>query len=209
MTSLADWLRVEHLGDIAKAQRDRFLHYVLPIADKCLAMVSGNHEAAIKRHYERDVFYEIVSEIKKEAGHPPEYRLSLDYNGWLVLMFRRDAQHTRRTMRIYLHHGFVGGKLAGAKALNMQRWLWTHDADLVIFGHSHNTGVQVEATESVTAAGKVRYNHRMGAYSGTFLRGAEYAQQRGYFPLALSQIEIVLRPGAKEQRDRVKVIASL
>jgi len=209
VTALADWLKVEHLGDLAKAQRDRFLDYTLPIAHKCLALVSGNHEGAIRRHYERDIHSEIVTAIKQAAGHSADYRLSLDYCGWLLLQFRRDERRTRRVIRIYLHHGFVGGKLAGAKALNMQRWLWTHDADLVVFGHSHNTSVQPEAVESVTTAGTIRYQHRIGAYAGTFMRGAEYAQQKGYFPLPSSQIEIVLRPGAREQRDRVKVITSL
>jgi len=223
---LADWLKVEHLADLAKAQRDRFLDYTLPIAHKCLALVSGNHEGAIRRHYERDIHSEIVTAIKQAAGHEPDYRLSLDHCGWLLLVFHRDERRTRRTIKLYLHHGFVGGKLAGAKALNlhhgfvggklagakalnMQRWLWSHCADLVLFGHSHNTGVQVEAVEGVTIRGTVTYSHRMGAYAGTFMRGAEYAQQKGYFPLPLSQIEIVLRPGAREQRDRVKVITSL
>lgn len=209
ITALADWLKVEHLGDLAAAQKERFLDYTLPIADKCLGLVGGNHEAAIRRHYERDVFYEIVQAIKQRAGHPPEYRLSLDYCGWMLLHFKRDGLRTRRTIRVYLHHGFVGGKLAGAKSLNMQRWLWSHAADLVLFGHSHNTGVQVEAVEEVSSHGKVGYQHRIGAYAGTFLRGAEYAQEKGYFPLPLSQIEVILRPGAIEQRDRVKVVTSL
>jgi predicted phosphodiesterase len=208
-SALADWLRVEHLGDIARAQRDRFLDIIKPIADRCLAIVGGNHEWAIKQHYERDILYEIVSEIKKAAGHPADYRLCFDSCGWLVLTFRREAGRTRRTLRIYLHHGFVGGKLAGAKALNMQRWLWTHDADLVLFGHSHNTGIQVEAVESVTTAGKILFQHRIGAYAGTFLRGAEYAQRKGYFPLPLAHVEVVLRPGAVEYRDRIKVLASI
>jgi len=206
VTALADWLRVEHLADLARAQRDRFLDYVLPIADKCLGLVSGNHETAIKKYYERDIHYEIVQAIKQAAGHPPEYRLGLDVCGWMLLVFMRDGVRTRRSLKLYLHHGFVGGKLAGAKALNMQRWLWTHDADLVLFGHSHNTGVQVEAVEGLSRGGKVTYSHRMGAYAGTFMRGAEYAQQKGYFPLPLSQIEVVLRPGAVEQRDRLRVV---
>jgi predicted phosphodiesterase len=206
VTSLADWLKVEHLGDLAKAQRDRYLDHVLPIADKCLGLVGGNHERAIKRYYERDIHAEIVTAIKQAAGHPPEFRLGLDYCGWLQLFFRVDDKHTRGRTDIYLHHGFVGGKLAGAKALNMQRWLWSHDADLVLFGHSHNTGVQVEAVEEITRYGTVRYQHRIGAYAGTFMRGAEYAQEKGYFPLPLARVEIQLRPGAKARSERLRVV---
>ena len=34
VTALADWLKVAHLADLAKAQRDRFLDHVLPIAEE-------------------------------------------------------------------------------------------------------------------------------------------------------------------------------
>ena len=206
VTSLADWLKVEHLADLAKAQRDRFLDYVLPIADKCIALVGGNHEAAIRKHYERAIHLEIVDAIKQAAGHPPDYRMSLDYCGWLQLRFRVDDKHTRSTLNWYLHHGFVGGKLAGAKALNLQRWLWSHDADLVLFGHSHNTGTQVEAVESVNRFGKVVYQNRLGAYAGTFMTGAEYAKEKGYFPMPKARIEIQLKPGAVEKSDRLRVV---
>lgn len=208
--SLADWLKVHHLGDLARAQKERFLELVEPIAGKCLALVEGNHEAAIRRRYERDIYRELVLGIKEQAGFPVGHRLALGVCGWLLLSFyRADRQtKTRRTMRFYLHHGFVGGKLAGAKALNMQRWLWTHNADCVIFGHSHNTGVQVEAVESCTTGGRIEYAQRLGVYGGTYMRGARYAQEKGYFPLPLAQVEIRVKPGSVKLEDRLHVVTS-
>jgi calcineurin-like phosphoesterase family protein len=203
---MADWFRVAHLADLAKAQRDRFLEIVRPIAGKCLALVEGNHEHSIRRHYERDIYSDIVTDIKEGAGHPADYKLALGVCGWLLLHFRRPDGKSRRTFRFNLHHGFVGGKLAGAKALNMQRWLWTHDADLVIFGHSHNTGIQVETVESVTVGGHVHYQNRVGCYGGSFMVGAQYAQRKGYFPIPLGHVEIVLRPGARYAPDRLTVM---
>jgi predicted phosphodiesterase len=208
VASLADWMQVVHLGDIAKAQRERFVEYVAPIAGKCLGLIEGNHERAIHKYYERDVYAEIVSAIKDAGGFEPDDDLAFGYSGWLMLHFYRSDKRERGSIiRINLHHGFVGGKLAGAKALNMQRWLWTHEADLVIMGHSHNSGVQPEAVEKVRG-NRVMLENRLGCYAGTYMSGAGYAEEKGYLPLALTQPVILLQPGAHEQRDQIRVVSS-
>jgi len=205
--SLADWVTIRDLGDLACAQRERFLDIVQPIAHKCLALVEGNHERAIYRHYERHIFGEIVAGIKDAGGFGADHRLSLGYTGWLILAYHR-SEKREGTGRICvnLHHGFVGGRLAGAKALNMQRWLWNHDADLVIFGHSHNTMSQIEAVEKVRGS-QVAFDHRIGIFCGTFMNGAQYAQERGYMPLPKTSLEVLLQPRARERRDRIKVLS--
>lgn len=206
-TSLAPWIAVADLVDLASAQRDRFLDIVEPIAGKCLGLLEGNHERAIRKYYERDIYREIVAGIKQRGGFPANHRLALGYTGWLLLRFYRSGGSFRASViKLNLHHGFVGGKLAGAKALNMQRWLWTHDADLVLFGHSHNSGAQVEAVESVRGS-SIEHKNRIGAFTGTFMTGAEYATEKGYFPMPQSRIEIILRPGAAEWRDRIRVVS--
>jgi calcineurin-like phosphoesterase family protein len=204
-SALAPWVRVSHLGDLARAQRDRFLEMVQPIAGRCLGLVEGNHERAIRKYYERDIYLDIVQGVKEMGGFPADHKLALGYYGWLLLIFKRKDARTHSMIRINVHHGFVGGKLAGAKALNMQRWLWTHEADLVIFGHSHNSAAQVETVERVSRAGKAIRENRIGCYSGSFMSGAEYAEQRGYFPLPLGYQEITLRPGAHERRKQVQL----
>lgn len=211
VASLAPWVKLGDLADLAKAQRERFLALVEPIAGKCLGLIEGNHERQIQRHYERSVYSEIVTGIKEAGGFSADHNLALDYAGWLLLRFYRSEENEKRrvtVIRCYVHHGFAGGKLAGGKALNMQRWLWTHDADLVLFGHSHNTGTQVESVESV-AGGRIVHTHRIGAFSGTFLDGAEYATEKGYFPTPQTYLEIMLRPGAHEPRQRLRVVSSL
>jgi predicted phosphodiesterase len=213
--NLPDWMTLPDLADVVKVERDRFLGIIEPIAAKCLGLIEGNHETAIKRHYERDVFSEIVYAIKETGGI--EGNLALYYNGWLVLNFYRtkpgERKQTISKIRLSLHHGFVGGKLAGAKALNMQRWLWTHDCDIAIFGHSHNTGVQIEAIERLTKSGKIEHTNRYGCYAGTFLKSfnqdapSSYAERKGYFPGGQGGIEIVLRPKAAKADERIRVIS--
>jgi len=207
--SLAPWIKMAHLGDLARAQRDRFLEFVKPIASRCLAMVEGNHERAIKKYYERDIYSDLVTGVKEAGGFEPDYQLALGISGWMNWAFYRSDENKQRChmIRVNIHHGFVGGKLAGAKALTMQRWLWSHDADLVIFGHSHNAAVQVEAIEAMSGS-RVIHKHRVGCYGGTFMNGADYAIEKGYFPTPTTYVEIKVKPGTKELRDRIKVISS-
>jgi len=211
--SLAKWLTMADLVDLSKAQKDRFLELVRPIAHKCLALVEGNHELTIKRKTERDIFSEIVTGVKGAGKLEDIDLLGLGIYGWLQLIFRRSKEGATTMFDINLHHGFVGGRLAGAKALNMQRWLWAHDCDIAIFGHSHNTGVQVEAIETIDRAGNVSIKHRIGAFSGTFRKTineggpATYSEVKGFFPVPLAGVEIQLRPGAKLIEDRIRITA--
>ncbi|MBU1621854.1 MAG: metallophosphoesterase [Gammaproteobacteria bacterium] len=209
--TLASWFTVADLVDPPRAQIEKLMEYLLPIADKCLGLIEGNHESLIRHRYERDVYSEIVSQIKRAKGMAADESLALGVCGWLLLRFYRGERGGgAQTIKINCHHGFVGGRLAGAKALNMQRWLWTHSADLVIFGHSHNTSAQPEAVEGLNQAGDLVTEVRKGCFSGTFLRTTEngattYSEAAGYFPLPICGARITLRPGAARQAERVKI----
>lgn len=205
--TLADWITIHHLNDLSKAETDRVLGYLTPIAPKCLALLKGNHEELIRRKYERDIYSEIVTSIKDEAGLSGEEHLGLGYYGWMRLAFYSDGgQHLRSTIDVYLHHGFVGGKLSGSKALNMERLLWTHDADLILMGHSHNTLSLNASVESVDQYGNLKRTTRRGAFTGAFLRNADYAVKSGYLPAPVGTIEVVLQPGHIDPNKRVKVL---
>lgn len=228
--TVAKWL-LSHdaLTDIAAAQRDKFLSLVEPIADRCLGLISGNHEDAIRKHYERDIYREIVSGIKaiwrkKEQPRltPPD-RLGFGYNGWLDLRFRRKGENGARysgtRLVFYLHHGFVGGRLQGAKALNMQRMLWTHEAHVIIMGHSHNTLIQWEGVYRINERGTIVQERRVGFFSGSFLKSTlnasskkkddeawadTYSEKKGYLPMPIAHVGIRFRPGA-ERSDKLEL----
>lgn len=206
---LAPWISVADLVDLGRAQRDYFLDIVLPIADKVLCVLEGNHEAQFKRNTERDVYSEIVTAIKQRGKHPVDEPLGVEMSGWLRTTFNKGGP-----MKVYrwrLHHGFVGGRLAGAKALNMQRWLWNHDCDFALFGHSHNISIQPESVEYLDCGGNVRQKIRRGAFTGTFMRSYNedgppiYSERRGFFPMPVGGVEIEIRPHTKAAR-KVRMI---
>lgn len=211
---LADWVDVADLVDLAQAQRDRFLSIVKPIAGKCLGLVIGNHEGTIQRKFERDIYREIVVTLKGWGGFPNDHKLAFGVYGWLQLAFcwGEDKRGGSVVITGNVHHGFTGGRLGGAKALNMERWLWTHNADFVLFGHSHNADVYRRAVEYVGRNGHIRQQVRLGGYSGTFMRTvndggpATYIERRGYLPQPIGGIEVELRPGMQKGQQMVKMI---
>ncbi len=212
--TLASWIKVADLSDLAHAQVSRFVDIIKPIASKCLAMAEGNHETAITKHYERNVFSEIVTKVKEHGGFPADHQLGLGYSGYLRLGFHRSAEGKKRQgtrlITINLHHGYAGGRLAGGKALSMQRHLWTHSCDIAVFGHSHNTAIQIEAVEEIDGRGKVVYRKRIGAYAGSFLRtanegAATYSEVKGYLPLPIAGVCVLLQPHANNPDDVLHV----
>ena len=213
---LADWLVNKHsLADLAGAERERFVQMVEPIAGKCIGLLAGNHETAIQKHYERAIYNEIVTNVKTTGGFEPDRALALGYHGWLQLAFYHgpDKKGGSHVLRVSLHHGFTGGRLAGGKALAMQRWLWSHDADLVLMGHSHNIDTDVAAVYGIDKAGHHVEYVRKGAFTGTYLRSVSdqgtdtYAEVKGYMPAAVGGIQVLLHPMAKYQPQRVRIVA--
>jgi calcineurin-like phosphoesterase family protein len=204
---LADWIDISDLTDLARAQREKFLSIVKPIAGQCLGLICGNHETAIMKHYERDIYFEVVSGIKELGRFKSDHRLAFGYSGWLVLNFYRASGKERHKRTVFsLHHGYTGGKLAGAKALNMQRWLWRNDCDIALMGHSHNCDTYSVRVEGVDAGGNFYGRNRLGAFCGTFLDTSQpgidtYASVRGYPPTPVSYIKIILRPHSRAQQQ--------
>lgn len=204
--SLARWVKVSHLADLSKAQVTRFLDIVAPIAGKCLALIEGNHERAIQRHTERAIYSEIVTGIKERGNFAPDHVLGLGYSGWLMLHFYRSEQKRHATtLRLWLHHGYAGGRKPGGKANAMVDTMLTHDADLVVMGHCHDDMVLPVSVETVRG-GQVVKDVRKGCYGGTFLGSASYAEEKGYPPQPVMQPVVLLRPGQEAQKDRIRVM---
>lgn len=202
---IAPWLWGK--DDLPKAQRERLLEVLGPIRGKCLALVKGNHEDDILRRYEVDVYGPLVEAMKVDAGQ----MLAVGVQGFLVLRLVRSQ--SRASIVFYLHHGYTGGRLPGAKALALGRLSTHYDFDVALMGHSHVVQVLRQTRLSVATRGRrVIERPRVSAVCGTFLRGwgeaEQYSEIRGYPPSDLGPVVIELTPfhGARFQPEiRVKV----
>jgi len=198
----APWmLHPAALQDPGAAQRDRFLELVWPIRKQCLGLIQGNHEHSMAKHLTRDVFREIAAELEP---HWPwrdsdDARLMLNIDDWLAVQFRRMKRGTKQSvgsarMKLWLFHGAGGGKLAGSRALNQQRYAWTHPAHVIITAHVHRPMIFPEWVEDIQANGDIRTRRIHTVISGTFKRRGSWERSKGFYPHGIGTPRIRVRP---------------
>ncbi|MGQ9459193.1 MAG: hypothetical protein ACUVS5_13045, partial [Anaerolineae bacterium] len=151
---------------------------------------------------EVDVYMPLVEAIRAAGG---QERLALGVQGFVHLILRRGngGKDVRRVV-LYLHHGYVGGRLAGAKALELERVLMSRDCHVAILAHSHGPRVVVKrpylrSTDSLHVVEETR----VALMAGCFLPGhghpESYAELKGLPPsdLGASRVEIRAFQGKK------------
>lgn len=188
--SLPSWLYGKR--DMAKIQQERITEILLPIAGKCLALLSGNHEEDIAIHEERDVYSTLVEKLAPD-GKQGEIRMG--YSGFLLLRFHRmvDSQNTW-TLPLFLTHGWWAGKLMGNGALNLERIFGYVDALMILAGHDHKRRAFTLTRLRPLNNGKVAHETGYCCSCGTFMDGAKYAERKGYREAPIGALDIIVSP---------------
>jgi hypothetical protein len=197
--SLPDWVELADLVDLTRAQVDRYRHYFGKLGSTCWARLYGNHEYAVQRHTERDVYEEL------NAACGLDGKRALGYSGFVRVRFRQmqgvKVANTW-TQTIYLSHGSGGGKLAGAKAGGVERLAMAYDADIYAQGHTHTKLVlQKRALGLSPRTLEVIDKPQIMVNVGSFLDGKEgYPEHKGLYPQALGPVELHFIPATKTIR---------
>lgn len=210
--ALPRWLVEAHMDNpklgLAQLQRDDLaarINRYDTLGDKLLGAVEGNHEAAIRRHQEIDVYLTLLEKIKPDASK----HLALGMSGFLVLRFRRtlaNSSGSTWTVVMYLHHGWGGGDLAGGVNLKLERLMDRYEADIYLLGHHHKVTTHTNtAPLRVNSALQVEQPpDKVGAVCGTYLRGViqdadTYSEAKAYRPPpASADIMLKIRPDKHE-----------
>ena len=184
---LPPWLldRWVQTGDLAAAQREELIARLTSrdgLRGKCLGVVEGNHETAIYRHTETNVYDPLVEALRVDGES-----LALGYEGFIVWRFRRLECHDTWTVVIYVNHGWGGGDLAGGIALKLERQMDRFDADVYLLGHHHKIQSIVQSRPLRVNAGLhlEQPPDRIGAVCGSFIVGrleniGTYPEAKGY-----------------------------
>ena len=182
---MAPWLH--GVDDVAAEQRARLIHKLKPIAPKCLGLLSGNHEEAIKKHYERDVYMRLVEEMSDGR------ELMLGLTGFLTVILHRPNSNDCKRVVFYLHHGYGGGRMDGGKALTLGRLAASYQFDVAFMGHVHTRHVLGSILRLSPGDGKtpcVRERPMKAAFCGSFQQSydsrgeiEQYGEMKGYPPL--------------------------
>lgn len=183
-------------GDIFKQvgtpqdQRDWVIDRLMPIKDKILGMITGNHEERIYR----DVGIDITKDIAKALGVPyrPEGMLH-------KLSFGSGNNRVAGKPYVfwgYMTHGYGGARTKSAKAVKVERTAaWIH-ADYYTMSHDHVVNVApniyllpdnrgtVGADGFLT--GKVTAHREMLVKTNAYVRWGGYAEAGGFSPSDLT-----------------------
>lgn len=211
---LPEWLieRWRKTGDLAASQRAELIERLQKhrgLRGRCLGVVEGNHEAAIYRYTETNVYDPLVEALRVNG----EY-LALGYEGFIVWRFRRGGMHDTWTVVIYVNHGWGGGDLAGGIALKLERQMDRFDADVYLLGHHHRIQGIVQSRPLRVNAGLhlEQPPDRIGAVCGSFVIGRledvpTYPEAKGYRPTGRNgQVMIRITPD-KRQIELVERVA--
>lgn len=191
---LAGWLfGADELADIGRAESAHFVEIMEPVKDRCIALVSGNHEDSILRHSDHDVYARIIDGLRN--GH----ELRLNHAGFVSWKFKR-LQGSTWTLRIYASHGSGGGQSGGNVGNKLKALVDSVDnVQVVMMGHHHDPAHRVFSR--LRTRGKGMTTLDVHAISAPALTGHMlYAQAKDYRPRPTGYAVLSIEPDKQHIR---------
>lgn len=214
--NLPDWLLDqepddirEGLRDICRVQRNRFCDIVDCVKSRCLGLIEGNHEYAIKKHHNQDIQGDICWKLNAT---------DLTSEAFVRIKFKRGQ--AVQTVLIFITHGRGGGRSAGAEPNKLYELSTMFDADIILRGDSHTFCImppQVRLTLPRKGALPDELVEReiraanWGCWRRSYAAGAStYTSRALYRPRPLNTIEVQITPhinGLRSPRIVIKEAA--
>lgn len=181
------------LGDIdmmVQLQVDTICKLFEPIKDKCLGLHRGNHEECIRRYFHYDILYELWKKLK----------VKLLYDVAITrLQFTAKNSRWTNSFDIFSTHGCIAGRKSGGKVNRLEDLMAGFEADIYLSGHAHVKTVTTTNRLYIDQAGNLKSKRKIGAYTGSFLRGYNINQtsyiEKGNFPASdIGVVKIIINP---------------
>jgi len=174
---IANWV---HEDNIAIDQSEYYCDLYTPIIDKCIGLIEGNHEDAIRIHSHIDV----QKNICKHLGVP-----NLGYSCWVRFKFKRRSSKEAHVFDGVFTHGSGWAITKGAKMNKLERFMDAFNARLYAYAHVHDIILETgKAYLDLDAKGNIKQRTKVGAMTGcwfkTYSQGvrASYGEKRSYPP---------------------------
>lgn len=167
-----------HLDNIINFQADQIVEMLMPIKDKIIATVIGNHEIDIQTHFKDNLYYDIC----KELGI---LKYDLGLGGFVVCDFEHRAGGNVKRLVFNVQHTHSTGRKMGGKTNRLIDEMTDYEADIIMRAHSHDRVAVPYTLHRVNKAGKYETKKRFGIITGSFLETRQagidsYADRRGY-----------------------------
>ena len=168
-----------------------------PIAHKCLAVVTGNHE---NRHYKTNGV-DMTRILARQLGIEDKYS---EDTALLFLRFGKDSSknHSRPILyTVYVTHGSGGGRKEGGKIQRLVDYSNVVDADLYIAGHTHlPASLKIGYARPSPANNSITYCQKLFVNSSAKLLYGGYGDVGGFRPPALDSPRVILSGDRKDMR---------
>ena len=162
---------------------------IKPIANKVLAITQGNHE----RRTAKESGVDLGKVIATELGLADKYSDGMAY---IFLRFGKQSSHRhfrKFPYTILVTHGSGGGSTIGAKANRLANLVAIADADIYLYGHTHQNMAFKEGFVRVDwRNNSLAVVDRLFVNSGAFLDWGGYAEQNQYRPSTIATPHIFL-----------------
>lgn len=214
--AVASWVPLKALGDLGKFGMEKVRDLFMPIKDKCLGLLIGNHELK----------YELATQ-QESLHHWLVQELNVPYLGYCCLMdvvFCRTntgktptlsltppthGKYASQSLRVFAHHGAGYAATPGGKLNRLIGFMNAFQADLYFCGHVHDKTARKEPTLGAdSACTNIVQFERLGLISGSYLKtytvgSISYGEQKGYRPVSLGAAVAEFYPETRELRAAI------
>jgi len=189
LKSIAEWVEPDN---IAHCQTEWVKKLFTPIKKKCLGLLYGNHENAI-RVFNHDNVQKNLCEALDVSN--------LGYSCFLKLHFNRENSNEKHLIRGAFTHGSSGAITEGAKLMALMRWMKSMEADIYGYAHIHDYIPKSLSRMMATDTGeKIKSKVSIGATTGSWFRTytkgiiASYGEQKCYPPTEICAAMFTINP---------------
>ena len=185
---IADWVDKE---DIGYSQEQFVINLFRPIKEKCIGMLTGNHEHSIFKHSHQNVQKHITDAL----GVP-----NLGYSSFVHLNFKRENSAERHLVKCCFTHGNAGGSTEGWKLNALMRWMKQNDADIYGYAHVHDyipkSFTRLGTNDKGIITNKVSIGATTGSWFRTYTQGihSSYGEMKCYPPNELCSAMYTINP---------------
>ncbi len=191
---LADWMKGNE-DNIGATQVERVDEILSPIWDKCLGLIEGNHDDAIRRYNHFDFMKELLKRANKKDKVP--------YAGvscFVRLVFRRGKEYGTEYI-IHARHGEGSARTSGARALAVLRLAQSMvNANIILMGHLHGQESPDIPQRIILKHGKIKSFEGLATMTGAWLKAYMqgvppiYLERWGTPPSTLGCPKIIIEP---------------
>lgn len=185
---ISEWVEID---DIGHSQEKWVIKTLMPIKDKCLGMLFGNHENSIHKHSHQNVHKHICDGLGVT---------NLGYSCFIHMNFHRENSMEKHLIKGAFTHGTGNAITEGAKINNLMRFMKSFDADLYAYAHIHDYIPKSFTRLGTTDKGKIKNKVAIGATTGcwfrTYTQGiqASYGEMKIYPPSELCCAMFTINP---------------